>query len=42
VEYPQSLIFDVHLKQRTPSPSPVAPRPKMDFEDRLMQMEKLF
>ena len=49
VEYPQSLIFDVHRKQMRPpahspaSPSPAhAPRRKMDFEERLIQMEQMF
>jgi uncharacterized protein (TIGR02231 family) len=40
VEYPPSLVLDVQRKQmRAPAPSPAAPR-KMDFEDRLIQMEK--
>jgi uncharacterized protein (TIGR02231 family) len=40
VEYPPSLVLDVQRKQmRAPQPSPAAPR-KMDFEDRLIQMEK--
>ena len=43
VEYPPSLIFDVQRKQmRAPQPSPAAPRKKMDFEDRLLQMEQMF
>lgn len=45
VEYPPSLIFDVQRKQmRSPSPSPgsPAPRQKVDFEERLMQIEQMF
>lgn len=47
VEYPPSLIFDVRRKQQmeAPSPSPAAapPRPrKMDFEERLIQIEQQF
>ncbi len=50
VDYPSSLILDVRRKQMreapaspSPSPSPAAPAPapkKMDFEDRILQMEK--
>jgi len=40
VEYPPSLVLDVQRKQmRAPHPSPAAPR-KMDFEDRIIQMER--
>lgn len=49
VEYPPTLIFDVRRKQMhapAPSPaSPMSPRPaprKMDFEERLIQMESQF
>ncbi|MRG93064.1 mucoidy inhibitor MuiA family protein [Polyangium spumosum] len=42
VEYPPSLVFDVRRKQqmRPPSPSPAAPRQKMDFEERLIDIEQ--
>ncbi len=41
VEYPPSLIFDVQRKQmRSPAPRPSAPR-KIDFEERLIQMEQM-
>ncbi|MEO7328462.1 MAG: DUF4139 domain-containing protein [Minicystis sp.] len=41
VDYPPSLVLDVRRKQmqRSPSPSPAAPR-KMDFEERLIQIEQ--
>jgi uncharacterized protein (TIGR02231 family) len=49
VEYPPTLIFDVRRKQMhhpAPSPaSPMSPRPaprKMDFEERIIQMESNF
>lgn len=42
VEYPPSLVIDVRRKQmRPPSPSPAAPR-KIDFEDRLIEIEQSF
>lgn len=43
VEYPPSLIFDVRRKQKfAPAPSPSRPAPKMDFEDRVIQLESQF
>lgn len=43
VEYPPSLVFDVRRKQMNmpPSPSPAKAR-KMDFEERIIQMEQGF
>ena len=41
VEYPPSLVLDVRRKQmREPKPSPAAPAKKMDFEDRIIQIEQ--
>ncbi|MBK8255798.1 MAG: DUF4139 domain-containing protein [Polyangiaceae bacterium] len=42
VDYPSTLILDVRRKKMVPpSPSPSAPRPRpMDFEDKILQMEK--
>ncbi len=50
VDYPPSLVLDVRRKQmRAPSPSPAdadapaparAPAPKLDFEERILEMEQ--
>lgn len=43
VEYPPSLVFDVRRKQmQAPSPSPASRPRKMDFEERLIQIEQQF
>lgn len=43
VDYPPTLVFDVRRKQmHAPRPSPAAPARKMDFEDRIIQMESNF
>ena len=44
VEYPPSLVLDVKRKQaqEPASPSPAAPRRKIDFEDRLIDLEAAF
>jgi uncharacterized protein (TIGR02231 family) len=43
VEYPPSLIFDVRRKQmHAPAPSPAHPARKMDFEERLINIEQQF
>jgi uncharacterized protein (TIGR02231 family) len=44
VEYPPSLVFDVRRKQmQMPhSPSPAAAPRKMDFEERIIEIEKQF
>jgi uncharacterized protein (TIGR02231 family) len=43
VDYPPTLIFDVRRKKmHMPAPSPARPAPKMDFEDRIIQMESNF
>ncbi|MDI1435752.1 mucoidy inhibitor MuiA family protein [Polyangium sorediatum] len=44
VEYPPSLVFDVRRKQMQspPSPSPAAPKRKIDFEERLIDIEQQF
>ncbi|HRI65371.1 MAG TPA: mucoidy inhibitor MuiA family protein [Polyangium sp.] len=43
VEYPPTLIFDVRRKQmHAPAPSPAKPARKMDFDERLIQIESQF
>lgn len=43
VDYPPTLIFDVRRKKmHMPAPSPARPAPKIDFEDRIIQMESNF
>jgi len=43
VDYPPTLVFDVRRKNmHAPRPSPASPARKMDFEDRIIQMESNF
>jgi uncharacterized protein (TIGR02231 family) len=43
VDYPPTLIFDVRRKQmHMPAPSPARPAPKMNFEDRIIDLESNF
>lgn len=43
VEYPPTLIFDVRRKQmHAPAPSPARPARKIDFDEKLINIESMF